>query len=126
VSPAALVAVALIGLVVAFQIGLVMGAPWGAAAWGGSHPGRLPGRLRLASLSSIVILAVFGWVVLARDGSVSGSPLSDPVVGVLAWVVAGYFLLGTTANAASRSRPERWWAPVSLGIAVAAAIVAAG
>ena len=47
-------------LVAGFQIALALGAPWGRAAWGGAHEGRLPGKLRVASLVS----AAF-WILLA-------------------------------------------------------------
>ena len=121
---AAGIAVGLIAAIAIFQVGLAAGAPWGAAAWGGSRPGVLPKGFRIASMFSIVILALLGWIVLARDGVVE-APVSTGVVEIAAWVAAGYFLLGTLANAFSRSRPERMWAPVAFVTAVCVAIVAA-
>ena len=38
-----------LAVVAAFQVALAAGAPWGRAAWGGQHQGRLPARLRIAS-----------------------------------------------------------------------------
>ena len=38
------------GLVVAFQVALALGAPWGAYAMGGAFPGRMPPPLRVAAL----------------------------------------------------------------------------
>lgn len=119
----ALVAISLIGIVFAFQVGLAAGAPWGLAAWGGSHAGTLPRRLRIASASSTLILGFFAWIVLARDGAV-GTRLSNDVLGALAWIVVGYFVLGTLVNLISRSPRERWWAPVSLAIAVCVGLLA--
>ncbi|HVR34088.1 MAG TPA: hypothetical protein VMS74_15435 [Acidimicrobiia bacterium] len=122
-SIAATIAVGLIAVVSAFQLGLVAGAPWGAAAWGGTHPGTLPPRLRAASAGSVVILAVMAWILLARDGAVDTSVASG-VVAVAAWVVTAYFAFGTVVNAVSPSRVERWWSPVSLIAAIASTIVA--
>jgi hypothetical protein len=53
-------------IVVAFQAALTLGAPFGAAAMGGTHPGSLPDALRL--VTGFVALAWFfaALVVLAR------------------------------------------------------------
>ena len=122
-SVAAAIAVGLIAVVAVFQLGLVAGAPWGAAAWGGTHPGTLPPRLRAASAGSVVILAVMAWILLARDGAVDPS-VARGVVAVAAWVVTAYFAFGTVVNAVSPSKVERWWSPVSLVAAIASTIVA--
>lgn len=66
----ALIALLLIGVVFAFQAGLAAGAPWASAAWGGTHAGTLPRRLRIAGAGSILILGFFAWIVLARDGAI--------------------------------------------------------
>jgi hypothetical protein len=123
-SVAALVAVAAIGVIILFQAGLAMGAPWGSAAWGGTHAGTLPSRFRLASTFSIVILMGLAWVVAVRDGAIASSFSAD-VIQTLAWIVAGYFILGTIMNAISRSKLERWWSPVSAVIAACVVVVAA-
>ena len=123
---AGLTAVALIGGVVLFQIGLVLGAPWGAAAWGGQSPGRLPSRLRVASLVAAALLAFIAWVIAAAAGLVVASPLPESWLGPATWIATGYFGLGTIVNLISRSPVERWWAPVALATAACCAIVAAG
>jgi hypothetical protein len=125
VETAALVAVTLIGVVIVFQIALAAGAPWGSAAWGGRHEGRLPGRLRAASALSTVLLALAAWVILAESGLVDTSPVPDSWLEPLAWVVTAYFAIGAMMNLISPSRVERIWSPVSLIIAVCAGIVAA-
>jgi hypothetical protein len=56
----AVVAACLIGLVVAFQITLAAGVPWGAFAYGGrlvQDDGRLPIRYRRSSAAAAVLLA---------------------------------------------------------------------
>jgi hypothetical protein len=126
VNLAGIVAVALIGGVILFQIALVLGAPWGAAAWGGQNPGRLPARLRVASLVAAAVLAFIAWVVAAAAGVVAVSPLPQLWLGPATWIATGYFGLGTIANLISRSPVERWWSPVALATAVCCAIVATG
>jgi hypothetical protein len=124
-TTAAVAAAGLIGLVIVFQVALVIGAPWGGAAWGGGHPGRLPTRLRVASAGAIVVLVCLAWIALAAAGTVSASPIPRPWLGSAAWVGTAYFALGTIVNAVSRSKVERLWAPVSLITAVCYGLVAA-
>ncbi len=123
---AAVVAVSLIALVALFQIALAIGAPWGIAAWGGQNHGVLSRRLWIASAVSAMVLALTGWVVPAKSSVVDVSPIPSDWLTVATWVVTGYFLLGTLANLASRSKPERLWGPISLVIAVCCGLVAAG
>jgi hypothetical protein len=121
---AATVAVGLLAVVAIFQVALALGAPFGKAAWGGAHDGVLPTRLRGAS--AFVGLVVYP-VVIAVVLSASGVIDADLVPGrgaVTMWVLATIFLLGAMANAVSRSRVERWWAPVSLSIALCCAAMA--
>ena len=120
------IAVALLALVAVFQIVLALGAPYGKAAWGGTHDEVLPTRLRGASafVGLIVYPAIIS-VVLSGSGLIEADLVAGDGV-VTMWVLAGFFLLGAIMNAVSRSRVERWWAPVSLAIAVCCAAIAAG
>jgi predicted MFS family arabinose efflux permease len=107
-TSAARAAAALIGSTAVFQVTLAAGAPWGAAAWGGRHPGVLPTRLRRASAVSALALGSLAVAV--------GSPdLLDPTVRRRVLLSAvGYFALGTAMNAASPSPVERAiWTPVA-------------
>lgn len=91
----------------AFQAALALGAPWGAAAWGGKTAGVLPTGLRLASGLAAVV-----WVLVA---AVSARRLLG-MVGRrrLLLVVAVYSTLGTALNAASPSTIERAvWVPLT-------------
>jgi hypothetical protein len=124
VQAAGLIAVLLIGAVALFQLGLALGAPWGAAAWGGRNPGSLPVRLRWASAAAIVLLGLIAWVIAAAAGLVQTSPIPSEWLSPATWVATGYFALGTVMNAVSRSAVERWWAPVALATAICAALVA--
>ena len=55
-------------IVVAFQAALTFGAPFGAAAQGGTNPGRLPDALRLVTGLGAVVWLFAALVVLARGG----------------------------------------------------------
>ncbi len=54
--------------VIAFQVALAAGAPWGAIAMGGAFPGQFPPELRVAAVVQAVLLAGLALVVLARVG----------------------------------------------------------
>jgi hypothetical protein len=123
---AAIVASALLGVTMLFQVGLALGAPWGAAAWGGRHRGVLPTRLRAASaLVGLLIYPVLALVILVNAAVVAMAGL--PVVGrAVMWALTGLFAFGALANFVSPSRVERLWGPVSLVIAVCCGLIAVG
>jgi len=118
------VAAALIAVITVFQLALAVGAPGGAMAWGGSYPGVLPARLRLAS----ALVAVFFYppVVILLLDSAGLVDIGWNVSPLWIWVLAGLFTVGAIANFASRSKIERIWGPVSLVVAVCCAVIAAG
>jgi hypothetical protein len=124
--PAAILAVVLLVVIVVFQLALALGAPWGAAAWGGQNPGVLPRRLRIASaVVAVVVYPLVIAVVLAAAGLIGDDWL--PVDGTVAmWVLAGLLGVGALMNVASRSRPERTWGAVALTIGLCCAIIALG
>lgn len=123
---AALIAVGLLVVIAVFQVALALGAPLGGAAWGGQHPGVLPTRLRVASgMAAVVIYPLVILLVLASAGLIAGGWLPGTGKAVM-WGLVAFFGLGTLANGASRSRAERYWAPVSLIIAVSGGIIASG
>jgi hypothetical protein len=126
VQTAALIAIALIGALVVFQLALALGAPYGAAAWGGRNPGVLPRNLRIASaVVGIVVYPLMAVVILAAAGFIGDDWLPiDPTIAM--WILAGFFALGAIANAISRSAPERIWAPVSAVLAICCALIALG
>ncbi|UOY02949.1 hypothetical protein [Blastococcus sp. PRF04-17] len=57
IMTAAVVVSVLLGALAVFQIGLVLGRPWGRLAWGGGHR-VLPTGYRIGSAISVVIYAV--------------------------------------------------------------------
>jgi hypothetical protein len=122
VKAAAWVAVSLIAVVDVFQLALALGAPAGAAAWGGSYSGVLPTRLRVASgFAALFFYPAVVVLVLDSGGVIDvGWGVGPPWM----WVIAGFFALGALANVVSRSRIERIWAPVSAVIAFCCGVIA--
>lgn len=100
-------------VVAAFQAALAAGAPWGRAAYGGVHAGRLPARLRASSGVATVVYGVLAALTLrARSGAVITRRILMSTVYVMA--------LGTLMNLASRSRVERaLWTPVAGALTLA-------
>ncbi|WP_242703444.1 hypothetical protein [Arthrobacter sp. D5-1] len=100
-----------------FQVALVAGAPIGRFAWGGQHD-VLPQKLRIGSIISILLYALFGYTALAQAGLVPVL-VNQSFTGVFMWVLTGYFTLGVVMNAISRSKPERFvMTPVALVLAI--------
>lgn len=119
----ALAFVAVLALLVAFQVALAAGAPWGRLAWGGQHPDVLPTGYRVASAVSVLVYGFLALVALDLAGVVDPFPNSFSRVAM--WVIFAVLALGVVMNAISRSRPERWvMTPVALVLAVLALLVA--
>jgi hypothetical protein len=118
----ALAAVGSLGIA-AFQVALAAGAPFGRAAWGGSHE-RLPRKLRVASALAAGVWVLATLVVLA-DAGFDASPIPASVADWATWVLAALLLLGAVMNFLSRSRLERIiWGPIALVLAGLTAYVA--
>ena len=83
---------ALTGIVIAFQLALVAGAPWGRLTQGGRVDGPLPPGARAVALFSAVLLAVFIHMVRARAAS-------PPRFARAVWGVVAYCAVGIVANA---------------------------
>lgn len=107
-----------------FQLALAAGAPLGRFAWGGTHPGVLPGRLRLASLLAAAIVTTFPLFVLERAEVIPG--LGRPAIASAAiWALTALFALSTIGNLASTSASERRiMTPVALLLTICCLIVA--
>ncbi|HEV2952328.1 MAG TPA: hypothetical protein VGZ51_09495, partial [Actinomycetota bacterium] len=67
---AAVVFAVVAGGVVAFQLALALGAPWGSYAMGGAFPGRFPPALRVAAVVQAVVIGLLAVVVLSAAGLV--------------------------------------------------------
>jgi hypothetical protein len=100
-------------VVVAFQVALALGAPWGAYAMGGRIAGRLPPAMRVAALVQAVVLGVLALVVLSFAGLAVPSLARD--FPMLAWLAVAVSAASVVMNAISRSPGERrTWVPVGL------------
>jgi hypothetical protein len=125
----AVLAVTLLALAAAFQLGLAAGAPWGAVAYGGtavSGDGSLPRAYRLGSGVAALVLFSAMWVVLASAEIVASGSVSTAVLKVTLWCLASLFALNTLGNARGRHPLERWGAgTVTAFLSILCAVMAA-
>ena len=109
--------------VVAFQIALAAGMPWGAYAMGGAFPGQFPPALRIAALVQAALLGGLAAVVLVRAGLIL--PAWSRMSRWLIWMVVAVAAVGLVLNLITQSAGERaLWAPVTLIMLLSSAVVA--
>lgn len=97
--------------VVAFQLALALGVPWGAYAMGGAFPGQFPPALRVAAAVQAALIALMAGVVLARAGVALPGWARHARWAI--WVVVGFMAVGLVLNLITPSAGERMiWAPV--------------
>lgn len=90
-----------------FELALALGAPWGAAAWGGANAGVLPLGYRVASG---VTALLWGAVAAVSAGRLVGSAGRRRML----LAIAAYCTLGIGINAVSPSTTERAvWVPLT-------------
>lgn len=111
--------------IIAFQVALAAGAPWGRASFGGQHAGVLPTRYRASSAVAAVVWALVALCVARDAGIPVWAPLPDPVLPLVSWVAAGLAAVSVVLNAITRSSVERAiWLPVSVLLLLATGLVA--
>jgi hypothetical protein len=109
--------------VVAFQIALAAGAPWGAYAMGGASPGQFPPALRVAVIIQAVLLAGMAAVILARAGLIL--PGWSRMSLWLVWIVVALTAFSLILNLITPSAGERAiWAPTLALLLISSLIVA--
>ncbi len=109
--------------VIAFQIALALGVPWGSYAMGGAFPGPFPPRLRIAALVQAALLALTIPIVLSRAGLVL--PAWSEAASWLIWPVIAIAVVALVLNAITPSAGERRiWVPVTLVMVVSSLVVA--
>ncbi len=93
--------------VAAFQVALVVGAPWGAYTQGGETDGALDSSGRVVAAVSCAILLVMAAAILARvrEGPLKNAP--GGLVTALAWFTTIYAALTVVLNLATQSSSER-------------------
>lgn len=109
--------------VVAFQIGLAAGAPWGAYTMGGASPGQFPPALRIAALVQAVLIVGMAAIVMSRAELIFAG--WSRVSRWLVWVVVALTAVILVLNLITPSAGERaLWAPVVLLLLASSAVVA--
>jgi len=109
--------------VVAFQLALAAGAPWGAYAMGGAFPGQFPLALRVAALVQAALLSGTAAVVMARAGLLLAG--WSRVSRWLVWIVVAFAAVSLVLNLITPSTGERAiWAPIALLLLMSSALVA--
>ena len=99
--------------VVAFQIALAAGAPWGAYAMGGASSGQFPAAMRAGAIVQAAFLAGMAVVILARAGLIL--PGWWQVSHWLVWIVVAITALSLVLNLITPSAGERAiWTPTLL------------
>jgi hypothetical protein len=113
--------------IAAYQVALAAGAPFGGAAWGGTHSGTLPIGLRVASGVGAVLWGLAALISLRRVGLWSVLPFGRKFVRRATWVLVLLSSMSAIANFASQSAAERFvLAPIAAALAVLCFIVARG
>jgi hypothetical protein len=122
---AAIVFAGVSAIVVAFQVALALGAPWGDFAMGGAFSGQFPAALRVAAVVQAIAIALIAAVVLARAGL--AFPGWRRASRWLIWVVVAFSTVSLVLNLVTPSSGERAiWAPVAVVMLVCSLLVATG
>jgi hypothetical protein len=122
---AAIVYATLTAGLIAFQVALAAGAPWGELAMGGSNPGVYPLPLRIAAIVQAALVGFFALVVLARAGV--ALPKWERMSRKAIWVAVAFAVIGLVLNVITPSVRERMlWAPFAAVQLGAILIVALG
>lgn len=111
--------------VIAFQLALAAGVPWGSYAMGGAFPGKFPPRLRVAAVVQAAILGLLAAVVLSHAGLLHGNRSLSPAWMI--WCVVAFAAVGVVLNSISPSPGERRiWVPVTILLLASSVAVALG
>jgi hypothetical protein len=111
--------------VVAFQVALAAGVPWGSYAMGGAFPGRFPPAMRVAALMQAVLIVLMTLVVLSRAGLTL--PSWSYASRRLVWLVVALGVVSFVLNVATPSAGERMiWAPATFLLLACGVLVATG
>jgi hypothetical protein len=109
--------------VVAFQIALAAGAPWGAYAMGGAVPGEFPPALRIGALVQATLIVGMAAIVVSRAGLILAG--WSRVSRWLVWVVVAVTALSLVLNLITPSTGEQaLWAPILLLLLASSMVVA--
>jgi len=100
-------------IVIAFQLALAAGAPWGKISMGGKYPGVYPKQMRIAAIVMSVFFLLLTSIVGIRAGWLETNLFELSRIAI--WVVVAINGLGLLMNLITPSKWERIiWAPVCL------------
>ena len=97
----------LLGIVVAFNVALLLGAPWGDYTQGGKDPGVLETPGRLGALGTAIFFAVLALAMLARAGEGPIRNWPPKILTVMAWTTTIYLVLNFVLNTFTGPAAER-------------------
>lgn len=107
-----------------FQVAIVLGAPLGEYSYGGTNPGVLSARFRVASVFSALLMLGISGHYLAQIG-VFSPILAEPGNSIVNWFLVGLFALAAILNNITKSEKEkRVFGSVTLAMLLASVIVA--
>ncbi len=106
-----------------FQFLLVLGKPYGKAAYGGKYE-VLPNNMKILSGLAIIIFVIASIFVAVRAEILINFPFPD-LANLGVWVLAFYLALNTVANFLSESKLEKQiMTPISLTACICLFLVA--
>ena len=109
--------------IIAFQLALALGAPWGSYAMGGKFPGRYPTAMRVAAIAQAALLALLAVIVLSKAELVL--PSLSQTLPSLIWLAVAFSAVSVVLNAITPSSGERMlWVPVAVVMLVSSLVVA--
>lgn len=109
--------------IIAFQLALALGAPWGSYAMGGKFPGRYPTAMRVAAIAQAALLAILAVIVLSKAELVL--PSLSQTLPSLIWLAVAFSAVSVVLNAITPSSGERkLWVPVAVVMLVSSLVVA--
>jgi len=109
--------------VVAFQLALAAGVPWGAYAMGGAYPGQFPPELRIAAVVQAAAIIGLALIVLARADLLL--PKWSRVSRWLVWIAVAFSVVSLVLNLLTPNATERAiWAPVAFLMLISSGFVA--
>ena len=124
VKTSANIATWVFGVVIIYQLLIVLGVVPITMAWGGRQD-ELTLGLRMASIAAMAILILFAMIIRWRAGLMESREISL-VIKILAWVVTAYMALNTLGNLTSQSLGEKiLLTPLTLILLVTCLLVAA-
>ena len=110
-------------IVIAFQLALAAGAPWGSISMGGKFPGVYPKKMRIAAIFMGAFLGLQALIVAVSAGWIY--PEWQTAISRLIWMVVVINVLGFLMNLITPSRWERIiWSPVALVFLLCSVLVA--